>query len=634
MLLLRLMLFTQAAGFLAGEGDVAAKNAGGHFGYAHHGQEWKNGQCGSRARQSPINFGPAAPWHCDVARSPGGCYKGPVYFQYQVIDKGFPLSNFGHRLSADLRGEGYGGVTYNDQWFEIVSVDFHVQAEHTLMGEHLPIELNIVHKNVDSEQLLTVGILFEIPNATQSALLEAHAPFLAKRSEGSVPPSAGQAAPAVKVARRTAPAASAAPSPAAPGRAFRPTTLKAATPAVDQRAVHASPRQQETAAPRRRGPPASAAAPPRPSNGSLRVELFGMSIPGRGGGKLRKGGSRLLVVGEIMGRPGSTKGVPVPVTVAGNSGPAHKQDLAAHVLSFPHYARGDALRFSAYDSDGSLLGQTILHSDSIFGSAAAATAAGAHAAAAMQTAASGRGLGFEGDLVLSKGSHGSGSLRIKAVLPLLPNNPASVPLLLQRQQLQHRQAMHRRVDRGAAAPDGPGAAGGAPSGGAELGLFMSKPLPEGGETTQVGVTEPADLLSRLVVGATFFEYQGSLTAPPCTEQVTWLVRRDRLTATQAQFEALRSTILHANANFGNWRSPMPLMGREIFVRVASLGVPPVPSASSEAAQAQPQQQSKAGGPSGDASIMHAEVEADDALTAARDAESLTRSIQSVIPSRL
>merc|ERR1719499_1259883 len=79
---------------------------------------------------------------------------------------------------------------------------------------------------------------------------------------------------------------------------------------------------------------------------------------------------------------------------------------------------------------------------------------------------------------------------------------------------------------------------------------------------------------------------------------------------------------------------MPLMGREIFVRVASLGMPPSPSPSPDAAHAQHQQPSKTEGLSGDkASVMHAEAEAEDALAAARDAESLTRSIQSVVPSR-
>jgi len=627
MLLARLLLLSRAAGLLAGHGNAAGKNTGRHFSYAHHGQEWREGQCGSRTRQSPINFGPAAPWNCGVARSPTGCYKGPVYFQYQAIDKAFPLSNFGHRLSADLRGEGYGGVTYNDQWFEIMSVDFHVQAEHTFMGEQLPIELNVIHKNVDSEHLLMVSIVFEIPNATHSAFLEAQAPLLAKPSAESMPLSVGQAAHAAKVAKRMATATSVS-SLATPVPASNTTLLKATAQAVDQRAVHANPRQQDTAMPRHQGSLASS------SNGSLRVELLSMSIPGYGGGKLRKGGSRLLVVGEIVGRPDSTKGMPVPVTVASNSGPEHEQDrsnTAAHVLSFPHYARGDALKFSAYDSDGSLLGQTLLHSESIFGSAAGAATAAASAAALTQKEASAGGLGFEGDLPLSKGSRGSGSLRINALLPLLPNSPAATPLLLQRHQRRHRHGSHSRSSKKAttfAMPATPGAAG------AELGIFMSDPLPTGGETAQVRVVEPTDLLSRLVVGATFFEYQGSLTAPPCTEQVTWLVRRDRLTATQAQFEALTFAILQANSNFGNWRSTMPLMDREIFVRVASLGMPPAPLPSPDAAHAQRQQPSKAEWLSGDkASVMHAEAEAEDALAAARDAESLTRSIQSVVPSR-
>lgn len=628
MLLLRLMLLAPldlpriaAVGLLSGHGNAAGKNAGHHVSFAHHGQEWHDGQCGSRARQSPIDFGPAAPWNCQLAQSPpAGCYKGPVYFQYQVIDKGFPLSNFGHKLSADLRGEGYGGVTYNDQWFEIVSVDFHVQAEHTFMGEHMPIELNIVHKNVDSEQLLIVGLPFEIPNVSHSALLEA------------------QAAGTTKVAKQMALVTAASSSPAEPVHTSDLTVLRNATQVVDQRAVPANPQKQEKhehqrqdiAMPRRRGSLASTATAVS-SNGSLRVELLSMSIPERGGGRLRNSGARLLVVGEVMGRPDSTKGMPVPVTAAGNSGPTRVKDRsneAAQALRFPHYARGDTLRFSAYDSDGSLLGQTTLHSDAIFGSAASA-------AATMQTEASGGGLQFEGDLALLKGSRGSGSLRVKALLPVAPTGPAVAPLLLQQQQRKRRQGIHSRSSRKATtleAPAIPGAGGASPFG-RELGALMSDPVPSGGKAEEVRVVEEADRLSPLVVGATFFEYQGSLTAPPCTEQVTWLVRRDRLTATQAQFEALRSAILQANSNFGNWRSTMPLMGREVFVRVASLGMPPTAPVL-EASQAQQQQRSKTDGLSGDkATVLHAEAEAEDALVAARDAESLTRSIQSVVPLR-
>jgi len=604
-----------AASLLVGHGNAAAKNTGRHFNYAHHGQEWHYGQCGSRERQSPIDFGPAAPWNCDVARSPAGCYKGGVYFNYQVIDKGFPLSNLGHKLSADLRGEGYGGVTYNDQWFEIVSIDFHVQAEHTFMGEHLPIELNVVHKNVDSEQLLIVGILFEIPNATHFALLEAQAPSLAKTSEGRMRQSLGKAADATNVAKRMTPATPVS-SHVTPLHASNTRLRSASTPNADQRAVRglARHKEKETATLRRASLASTAVAVS--NNGSLRVELLSMSFPGHGGGELHNTGSRLLVVGEVMGRRGSSKGMPVPVTVAGNSGLAHEQDGSSapeHALIFPHFARGDRLRFSAYDSDGNLLGQSLLRSESIFDSAAAA------AATATQSAVSGGGLGFEGDIALLKGSRRSGSLRVKALLPLLPASPADVPLFLQRHEKGH------SVDSSHSNREARTVAGEPSHIGAELGIFMKEPLPAGGETKQVGVLGSSDLLTQLVVGATFFEYQGSLTAPPCTEQVTWLVRKDRLTVTKAQFEALRSAILQANSNYGNWRSTMPLMGREVFVRVASFDLPPAPPTPSPHVQ---QQQS-----SSRETLMHAEADAQDALRAARDADSLTRSIQAVVPSR-
>ena len=40
----------------------------------------------------------------------------------------------------------------------------------------------------------------------------------------------------------------------------------------------------------------------------------------------------------------------------------------------------------------------------------------------------------------------------------------------------------------------------------------------------------------LVQGGTFLEYAGSLTAPPCSEIVTWFVRRDPLMASDDQVD--------------------------------------------------------------------------------------------------
>jgi len=115
-----------------------------------------------------------------------------------------------------------------------------------------------------------------------------------------------------------------------------------------------------------------------------------------------------------------------------------------------------------------------------------------------------------------------------------------------------------------------------------LANLLSWPLPKEGESLPVPLRSgPVDLLTPLLGGATkmpeaFFQYRGSLTAPPCTEQVTWLVRKNPLYAARTQMEALRILIMQSNSNFENARSTMPLMGRHILYRLGINGDPPPP----------------------------------------------------------
>merc|ERR1719487_1680462 len=53
---------------------------------------------------------------------------------------------------------------------------------------------------------------------------------------------------------------------------------------------------------------------------------------------------------------------------------------------------------------------------------------------------------------------------------------------------------------------------------------------------------PFDLNS-LIAGGTYFEYAGSLTAPPCAEVATWLVRREPLLASDQQVAMLHNNIM-------------------------------------------------------------------------------------------
>jgi len=105
-------------------------------------------------------------------------------------------------------------------------------------------------------------------------------------------------------------------------------------------------------------------------------------------------------------------------------------------------------------------------------------------------------------------------------------------------------------------------------------------LPGVGQAQTVDLKAPTDLLTPFLEGGVFFEYAGSFTEPPCTEQVTWLVRTVPMQASAEQVEAITQVILQATAGSGNWRSTMPRMGRPISVRAASPGAPPAPVSSS------------------------------------------------------
>jgi carbonic anhydrase len=55
-----------------------------------------------------------------------------------------------------------------------------------------------------------------------------------------------------------------------------------------------------------------------------------------------------------------------------------------------------------------------------------------------------------------------------------------------------------------------------------------------------------------------FRYTGSLTTPPCTEGVSWLVLKEHATASPAQIEAFRALMRHDN------RPIKPLNGRAVY----------------------------------------------------------------------
>merc|ERR1719393_303677 len=85
---------------------------------------------------------------------------------------------------------------------------------------------------------------------------------------------------------------------------------------------------------------------------------------------------------------------------------------------------------------------------------------------------------------------------------------------------------------------------------------------------------PMDI-NQLVQGGTFMEYAGSLTAPPCSEIVTWFVRRDPLMASDDQVVVIHDELYRISTAFGNYRTTMPLANRPISIRQAVKEEPPL-----------------------------------------------------------
>ncbi len=87
-------------------------------------------------------------------------------------------------------------------------------------------------------------------------------------------------------------------------------------------------------------------------------------------------------------------------------------------------------------------------------------------------------------------------------------------------------------------------------------LWQQIPATEGQSNPLPASINARDLLPR---DASYFYYPGSLTTPPCSEGVRWLVMQQPITMSEEQIAALRKAI-----GFANNRPVQPLNARIIF----------------------------------------------------------------------
>lgn len=88
-------------------------------------------------------------------------------------------------------------------------------------------------------------------------------------------------------------------------------------------------------------------------------------------------------------------------------------------------------------------------------------------------------------------------------------------------------------------------------------IISNLPKEEGKEAA---MREPLDISNLLSTKGGAYQFVGSLTTPPCTEGVTWLVMVDAMTASSEQIVKLRKAAHGANA-----RPVQPLNKRQIVI---------------------------------------------------------------------
>ncbi|RST75262.1 carbonic anhydrase family protein [Siminovitchia acidinfaciens] len=87
-------------------------------------------------------------------------------------------------------------------------------------------------------------------------------------------------------------------------------------------------------------------------------------------------------------------------------------------------------------------------------------------------------------------------------------------------------------------------------------------LPKSETKSDIAIEEPVDLQALLPSNQTSFYYNGSLTTPPCTEKVKWIVFEEPIEMSKEQIQAFQQ-IFH-----NNQRPVQPVNGREIIKEIA------------------------------------------------------------------
>ena len=136
---------------------------------------WDDGYCQSLQIQSPIDIPPVEDNSVVIDDGSHAEIKDLVY---TVINSGEVKFDHGHKWTTEELDVGYLDIYLNETLYKykLHSFHFHLYSEHRLQNRQYPMELHLVHKNLNKDdhenENLVIGILFDYIDGKENKFLK------------------------------------------------------------------------------------------------------------------------------------------------------------------------------------------------------------------------------------------------------------------------------------------------------------------------------------------------------------------------------------------------------------------------------------------------------------------------------
>ena len=136
---------------------------------------WDDGECQSLQIQSPIDIPPVEDNSVVIDDGSHAEIKDLVYTN---INSGEVKFDHGHKWTTEELDVGYLDIYLNETLYKykLHSFHFHLYSEHRLQNRQYPMELHLVHKNLNQDdhenENLVIGILFDYIDGKENKFLK------------------------------------------------------------------------------------------------------------------------------------------------------------------------------------------------------------------------------------------------------------------------------------------------------------------------------------------------------------------------------------------------------------------------------------------------------------------------------